>query len=169
MYGKICHRVEKERTMRILGTERTKQALRVKVEWQDILLHKSWGRERAATWERGTEGVIWGSDDVRCMSNAPSHFQRYVLPKKCFKGASPSLTNWDPNFKDSHLPGFLWLTWRAPTWVLSLHHPRSLSLLHLEYHCCFSNWTPCSWETTQNWGQSARNNYLIIQVCLLVS
>ena len=116
----------------------------VKAEWQDVLLHKSWGRERAATWESGTGGVIWGSDDVRYMPSAPSHFQRYVRPKKCFEGASLSLTNWDPSFKDSHLPGFLWLTWRAPTWVLSLHHPWFLSLLHSEYHCCFSNWTPCS-------------------------
>lgn len=48
----------------------------------------------------------------------------------------------------------------APMWVLSLHHAWFLSLLHLEDHFCFGNWTPCSWETTQNWQQGAKDKQL---------
>lgn len=55
---------------------------------------------------------------------------------------------------------FLSLTWMAPMWIPSLHHARLLSLLHLEDHFCFGNWIPCSWETTQNWEQGARDKQL---------
>lgn len=80
--------------------------------------------------------------------------------KTCLTGTCPSLTNWNLNSKVSHLPGFLSLTWIAPTWVLSLPHPRLLSLLCLEDHFCFGNWAPCSWETTQNWRPTARDKRL---------
>lgn len=57
-------------------------------------------------------------------------------------------------------PWFLSLTCMAPMWIFSLHHVWLLSLLHLEDHFCFGNWTPCSWETTQNWEQGAKDKQL---------
>lgn len=133
-----------------------------RAERKDILPHKSWQTERAATWKSGSEGVTWGSEDV--VSGVPTHFQTCVVLRgaswKVFQRCLSLTHQLGSQFQRLPSTCFLWLTWRAPTWVLSLHHPWLLSLLHLEDHFCFGDWTPCSWETTQNWGQSARNKRL---------
>lgn len=113
MYGKICHHVEEEWTMRILGIERTKQTLRCNGQCEEskrsgrvILLHKSWGRERAATWESGTGGVSSGTT-VMSVHAKCTQSSRYVRPKRSVSKVpvshSPTRTL---NFKDSHLLGF---------------------------------------------------------------
>lgn len=146
------------RGMRILGTERTEQAL----SW--ISSGRSQSREEghpsAQEQPRGRVEVTshWGSD--KCTQSLP----KVCGFKKCFlKSISKVPSLHQPtgiSIPKTPIYLVLWLTWTAPTWVLSLHHPRVVSLLHPEDHFCFGDWTPCSRETTQNWGQSVADKQL---------
>lgn len=120
-------------------------------------------RERVAMraeWVKVSSGDLTMLCQVAPVTSKAVWLLRRASWKSCFRGTCPSLTDWNLNSKGSHLPGFLSLTWMAPTWVLPLPHPWLLSLLCLEDRFCLGNWAPCSWETTQNWRPSARDKRL---------
>ena len=166
----MCARVDERRRMKILGIKRTKQG----PPWnrqgrepgqrgEDLPPDKTWAKRKStmwAEWVKVSSGDLTMLGQVDAVTFKAVWLLRGASWKSCFQASCPSLTNWNLNSKDSHLPSFLSLTWIAPTWVLSLPRPWLLSLLCLEDRFCFGNWAPCSWETTRNWRQSARDKWL---------
>lgn len=158
MYEKICHHVEEEEEWGFWELREPSKPWvgsavgGARAGRRDIPPHKS---SHVGEWKWQVTGGL---------TSAPSHFQRCVALRsaswKAFPRCLPFTNQLGSQFQRLPSAWFLWLNWTVPMWVLSIHHPWVVSLLHSEDHFCFGDRTPCSWETTQNWGQSATDKQL---------